>query len=173
LRGILQSLSQTLKSDAGNRIDDLFSFNLQSSMKCLENDAEEVSKSEDSQRVLICHLGTQTEPISHIYQGVALSLKEHIEKNSPTLGRNAQYEKAAAVASLPNYLIVQFARFGYKKANEWAGTSDSKVKLVRNIKFSPTFDLYDIATDDLKKQLSKGRLRVKEHEDKVMELEKK
>jgi len=173
LRGILQSLSQTLTSDAGNRIDDLFSFNLQSSMKCLENDAEEVSKSEDSQRVLICHLGTQTEPISHIYQGVALSLKEHIEKNSPTLGRNAQYEKAAAVASLPNYLIVQFARFGYKKANEWAGTSDSKVKLVRNIKFSPTLDLYDIATDDLKKQLSKGRLRVKEHEDKVMELEKK
>merc|ERR1719174_2078919 len=173
LRGILNCMSQSLPTASGNRIDDLFGIKLRSTLKCLECDEEQPSTTEDSQRALICHLGTQTEPISHIYQGVALSLKEHIEKNSPTLGRNAQYEKAAAVASLPNYLIVQFARFGYKKANEWAGTSDSKVKLVRNIKFSPTLDLYDIATDDLKKQLSKGRLRVKEHEDKVMELEKK
>merc|ERR1719159_1830550 len=142
-------------------------------MKCLENDAEEVSKSEDSQRVLICHLGTQTEPISHIYQGVALSLKEHIEKNSPTLGRNAQYEKASAIASLPEYLIVQFARFGFKGANEWAGTEASKVKLIRNIKFSSTLDLFDCVTDELKKECSTARLKSKEQEDKKAEADRK
>merc|ERR1711865_1244384 len=140
----------------GNRIDELFGFKLRSNMKCLECDEEAPSTNEELQRVLICHLGSQTDPVSHIYQGVQLSLKEHIEKNSPTLGRNAQYEKSAAVSTLPPYLVVQFARFGYKKANDWAGTSDSKVKLVKNCKFSPTFDLYDMASEDLKKQLSKG-----------------
>ena len=83
-------------------------------------------------RVLLCHLGTQTDPVSHITQGAArlkdpistaievrsdahfppqstkvqLSLKEHIEKNSPVLGRNAQYEKTSSIASLPPFLVV-------------------------------------------------------------------
>jgi len=173
LRGILTSLSSALRTPGGNRIDELFGFKLRSSLKCLECDEEAPTTAEETQRVLICHLGTQIEPISHIYQGVQLSLKEHVEKNSPSLGRNAQYEKSAAIASLPSYLVVQFARFGYKKANNWAGTSDSKVKLVKSCKFSPTFDLYDMATEDLKKQLSKGRLRAKEQEDRKMEEEKK
>merc|ERR1719163_673063 len=101
LRGILTSLSAALKtSSGGNRIDDLFGFKQISTLKCLECDEEQPSVAEDSQRVLLCHLGTQTDPVSHIYQGVALSVKEHIEKTSPTLGRNAQYEKNAALASL-------------------------------------------------------------------------
>jgi len=173
LRGILTSLSSSLRTPGGNRIDEIFGFKLRSQMKCLECDEEEPTITEETQRVLICHLGTQTEPISHIYQGISMSMKEHIEKNSPALGRNAQYEKNAAVASLPPFVIVQFARFGFKKANDWAGTSDSKVKLIKNIKFSPTLDLYDCATDDLKKDLSKGRMRAKEQEDKKMEAEKK
>ena len=37
---------------------------------------------------------------------VQLSLKEHIEKNSPVLGRNAQYEKTSSIASLPPFLVV-------------------------------------------------------------------
>merc|ERR1719327_593422 len=116
---------------------------MKSKLKCLESDEEPPSQSEEMTRVLMCHLGNQTEPVSHIYQGVQLSLKEHIEKNSPVLGRNAQYEKSAAIGSLPPYLIVQFARFGFKGANEWAGTEASKVKLTRNIKFASTFDLFD------------------------------
>ncbi|CAE8589048.1 unnamed protein product [Polarella glacialis] len=118
---------------------------------------------------MMCHLGTQTEPVSHIHQGVTLSLKEHIEKSSPVLGRNAQYEKTSSLNSLPPYLVVQFARFGYKGANEWAGTSASKVKLIRKIAFSHTFDVFDCASDDLKKKLSVGRVRKKEQEDIEME----
>merc|ERR1719181_2368325 len=108
-----------------------------------------------------------------MYQGVQLSMKEHIEKNSPTLGRNAQYEKSAALSSLPPYLIVQFARFGYKNANDWAGTSASKVKLTKNVKFQSSFDVYDMCTDDLKKTISSARLKAKEQEDAKMEAEKK
>jgi len=174
LRGMLTSFSAALKTPGGgNRIDDLFSFTLRANMKCLECDEEAPTTMEEQSRVLICHLGTATDAVSHIYQGVTSSLKEHIEKNSPTLGRNAQYEKEAKIASLPPYLVVQFARFGFKGANEWAGTAASKVKLTRNIKFSPTFDLYDAATDELKTALSKGRVKVKEQDDARMEAEKK
>jgi len=174
LRGILTSLSGCLKTaSGGNRIDELFSYKLKSTMKCLECDEEAPTEQEDSERVMICHLGSATEPVSHLYQGVASSFKVHMEKNSPTLGRNAQYEKTSSISELPPYLIVQFARFGFKGANEWAGTEASKVKLTRNIKFSPTFDVFDMTTDDLKKKLSSARVKSKEQEDAKDEAERK
>ncbi|CAK9014042.1 unnamed protein product [Durusdinium trenchii] len=175
LRGLLTSLATTLpgSSESSNRVDELFGYRLKSSLKCLECDEEPPQESEELTRVLMCHLGTQTEPVSHITQGVQLSLKEHIEKNSPVLGRNAQYEKTSTLESLPPYLIVQFARFGYKGANEWAGTSAAKVKLTRKCAFTHTFDILECASDDLKKKLSVGRLRKKEVEDAELERLKK
>mmetsp|Transcript_87606 Transcript_87606/g.225688 ORF Transcript_87606/g.225688 Transcript_87606/m.225688 type:complete len:529 (-) Transcript_87606:93-1679(-) len=169
LRGLLTVLSSTLATGSGNAVDDLFSFNMKSTLKCLECDEEPAQESSEANRVLLCHLGTQTEPISHIHQGVALSMKEHIEKNSPVLGRNAQYEKSSSIASLPPYLIVQFARFGFKGANDWAGTSASKVKLTRKCAFSNTFDVFDCTAPELKKQLSIGRLKKKDKDDAEME----
>jgi len=172
LRGLLTVLSGTLITDAGNKVDDLFSFQLKSTLKCLECDEEAPQETVDAQRVMLCHLGTQTEPVSHIHQGVALSLKEHIEKQSPTLGRNAQYEKTSSLATLPPFMLVQFARFGYKGANDWAGTSASKVKLIRKCSFSSTFDVFDCTSDELKKKLSVGRLKKKEQEDAQLERER-
>eukprot|EP00913_Durusdinium_trenchii_P024436 g22939.t1 len=147
LRGLLTSLATTLpgSSESSNRVDELFGYRLHPGIRA-DLFGRGASESEELTRVLMCHLGTQTEPVSHITQGVQLSLKEHIEKslscrdyafqqrsdvNSPVLGRNAQYEKTSTLESLPPYLIVQFARFGYKGANEWAGTSAAKVKLTR------------------------------------------
>mmetsp|Transcript_7532 Transcript_7532/g.21562 ORF Transcript_7532/g.21562 Transcript_7532/m.21562 type:complete len:535 (-) Transcript_7532:146-1750(-) len=173
LRGLLTVMSGTLNTEnGGNKIDDLFGFRLKSTLKCLECDEEPPQESVEDQRVLMCHLGTQTEPVSHIHQGVSLSFKEHIPKNSPTLGRNAQYEKTSAIASLPPYFIVQFARFGYKGANDWAGTAANKVKLVRRCAFSANFDVFDSCSDELKKKLSVGRLKKKEVEDAQLEKER-
>lgn len=171
LRGILTVLANTLKSSSGtgNRIDELFGFQLQSKLKCLECDEEPPQSSSELQRAMICHLGTQTDPVSHIHQGVQLSLKEHIEKNSPNLGRNAQYEKTSAMASLPPYLLVQFARFGFKGANDWAGTSASKVKLIRRCAFQSSFDVFDCASTELKKKLSVGRVKKKDLDDAELE----
>lgn len=171
LRGLLTVLAGTLPATSGgpNRIDELFGFHLRSKLKCLECDAEPPQESEELQRALICHLGTQTDPVSHIHQGVTLSLKEHIEKSSPALGRNAQYEKTSSLSSLPPYLIVQFARFGFKGANAWAGTDAAKVKLTRKCAFQSMFDAFDCASDDLKKRLSIGRIKKKEQEDVELE----
>lgn len=173
MRGLLQVLSSTLASPGGNLVDDLCGFKIKSTLKCLECDEEPPSVTEESQRLLLCHLGTQTDPISHIGQGVALSLKEHIEKNSPVLGRNAQYEKSSAISTLPPYLILQFARFGYKAANEWAGTDASKVKQVRKIAFSNILDLFDCASDEVKNVLKAGRIKRKEQEDEKLEADRK
>merc|ERR1712113_251496 len=128
-----------------------------SKLKCLECDEEPPTQTEEMQRVMISHLGTQTETVTHILQGVQLSMKEHIEKTSPVLGRIAQYEKTSCLASLPPYLVVQYARFGFKGANEWAGTSAAKVKLTRKCAFSQKFDLFDCASDELKVHLRQGR----------------
>jgi len=172
LRGLLTVLSGSLRGagEGGSKIDELFGFRMKSTLKNLECDEEPAqSSTEENQRVLMCHLGTQNEPVSLIHQGVALSMKEHIEKQSPTLGRNAQYQKSSAMDSMPPYLVVQFARFGYQGANEWAGTTASKVKLTRKCAFSKQFDVLDCASDELKKVLNVGRLKKKEKDDAEME----
>eukprot|EP00929_Paragymnodinium_shiwhaense_P007834 TRINITY_DN111740_c0_g1_i1.p1 TRINITY_DN111740_c0_g1~~TRINITY_DN111740_c0_g1_i1.p1 ORF type:complete len:541 (-),score=235.68 TRINITY_DN111740_c0_g1_i1:215-1837(-) len=174
LKGLFTVMANTLKGSSGNnRIDELFGFQLSSKLKCLECDEEPPTESQELQRALICHLGTQTEPVSHLHQGVQLSLKEHIEKNSTVLGRNAQYEKSSTLASLPPYLVIQYARFGYQSANEWAGTSAAKVKLTRKCAFTKTFDMYDYTSDELKKKLSIGRVKRKEQEDAELEAARK
>jgi len=174
LKGLFTVMAATLKSpNGGNRIDDLFSFQMNSKLKCLECDEEPQTETSELQRNLICHLGTQMEPVSHLHQGVQLSLKEHIEKNSSVLGRNAQYEKSSCMASLPPYLVIQYARFGYQGANEWSGTSATKVKLTRKCQFTKQFDVYDYTTDELKKKLSVGRVKRKEQEDAELEAARK
>ena len=42
---------------------------MKSTLKCLECDEEPPQESDELSRVIICHLGTQTEPVSHITQG--------------------------------------------------------------------------------------------------------
>jgi ubiquitin carboxyl-terminal hydrolase 14 len=169
LRGLLTVLSGTLVNGGTNKIDELFSFRMKSKLKCLECDEEPPTESEEMQRVLMCHLGTQTDTVSHIHQGITLSLKEHVEKNSPVLGRNAQYEKSSALESLPSYLVVQYARFGFKAAHDWAGTAAAKVKITRKCSFGPMFDMFDCASEELRKKLTVGRLKKKEQEDAALE----
>lgn len=170
LKGLLTVLSGTLGGSSGtNKIDELFGFRMKSKLRCLECDEEPPTESEELQRALMCHMGTQTEPVTHIHQGVQLSLKEHVEKNSPMLGRNAQYEKSSALESLPPYMVVQYARFGYKAAHDWAGTAAAKVKVTRKFSFGPLFDLFDCASEELRKQLSVGRLKKKDQDDAELE----
>ena len=77
-----------------------------------------------------------------MHDGVKLSLSETIEKNSPTLGRAAEYEKTSAIASLPQYLIVHFVRFAWKGKSDAAGTEARKVKVCRTIRFGAQTNMY-------------------------------
>ncbi|EER01961.1 tRNA-guaninine transglycosylase, putative [Perkinsus marinus ATCC 50983] len=147
LRALMLNLSDTVKTPHSNVIDDLFGFTMKTRMRCLEAEAEPESVSEERHRVLLCHMGTPTDPVGHLYQGVQLSLKETITKQASVLGRDAEFEKSSAMDSLPEYLIVEFARF------QWKGESTSAGH------FPQVLDVYDFCTEDVRKQLTRGRQR--------------
>lgn len=54
-----------------------------------------------------------------------------LELFSETLGRNTIYKKTYSVSRLPQYLIVHFVRFYWKKESEVAGTKAGKSKILK------------------------------------------
>lgn len=165
LTGLFQVLSGVLKSSERNQVDELFGFKMESKLKCLESEDEPVTEIVEDKRVLLCHLGTPTEPVSMLHRGVELSLKEHVEKTSPTLGRSSRYEKISSMQSLPPFLVVQFARFSWKAKSDSAGTDAGRTKITRKCAFQRTMDVFDFASDELKKELLIGRRRKKDLDD--------
>jgi ubiquitin carboxyl-terminal hydrolase 14 len=121
------------------------------------------------ERFMFCHFGTQTDPIGHLHQGLKMSLEDMVEKNSTSLGRVSQYTKKSALASSPKYLLVQFARFGWKNASTSAGTEASRVKIGRNVQFPKRLDLYEFVTPELKEELQVGRVKESEQKDRDIE----
>ncbi|EER09338.1 tRNA-guaninine transglycosylase, putative, partial [Perkinsus marinus ATCC 50983] len=154
LRALMLNLSDTVKTPHSNVIDDLFGFTMKTRMRCLEAEAEPESVSEERHRVLLCHMGTPTDPVGHLYQGVQLSLKETITKQAAVLGRDAEFEKSSAMDSLPEYLIVEFARFQWKGESTSAGTHATRTKITRKVTFPQVLDVYDFCTEDVRKQLT-------------------
>lgn len=60
---------------------------------------------------------------------------------------------------MPSYLIVQMVRFFWKEVNE-PDTQFNKsqaTKICRVVDFGARLDLFEFCTEDLKKQLQKGR----------------
>ena len=150
---------RALLSDTENGSSSLFSFQTVSEWKCLESAEEPSPKVSEELKSLTCHMGTQLEPVSHLHEGLALSMKEKVSKTSTHLGRLAEFEKHAGMATLPEYLIVQFARFQWKAKSDSAGTEATKTKIIRKINFQKTLDVYDLCTSDVKAELDRGRER--------------
>jgi ubiquitin carboxyl-terminal hydrolase 14 len=151
LRALLQSLHET---------DPLFSFTLESVWRCLESETEPLSTMVEEHKTLTCHMGTQLEPVSHLHDGVQLSLKETITKEAATLGnKSVQFEKKSGISSLPPYLVVQFARFQWKAKSDSAGTEATKTKITRRVTFQKTLDVYDFCSDSIRADLDLGRER--------------
>jgi len=152
-------------------VDSLFAFHTESSWKCLESESEPVSTVSENLLSLTCHMGTQLEPVNHLHEGIQLSLKEVISKEASSLGRSARFEKRTGLASLPQYLMVQLARFQWKAKSDSAGTEATKTKIIRKITFQKTLDVYDLCTDSVKTQLDAGRERRRELIDAGAQLE--
>lgn len=51
---------------------------------------------------------------AHSHAVVPQSLTQKIEKNSPTLGRNADYTAASRLSRIPSYLTVHMVRFAWR-----------------------------------------------------------
>jgi len=114
---------------------------------------EEPTKSSDVFFKLDCHIGKDT---NHLQDGIMEGLKEQIEKQSPTLNRNALYTKQSRISRLPKYLTVHFVRFYWKRETQ------KKAKIMRKVTFPAELDVVEFCTEELRKQLVPIRDKVRE-----------
>lgn len=150
---ILQSWREPLKKNAANNdlIARLFEIELENQTKCVENPDEPASVSHESVLRLSCFIENGAKPVDLIQDGIRMGLEGQIEKNSPSLGRNALYSKESRINKLPSYLCVNFVRFYFKQASEVAGTEAGRAKILRSVTFSKTLDVFEFCSDSLKK----------------------
>lgn len=114
---------------------------------------EPVIESDDVFLKLDCHID---QSVNHLRDGLLAGLTEEIEKNSPTLGRNAIYTKTSRVSRLPKYLTVHFVRFFWKKDIQ------KKAKILKKVTFPEELDAVEFCTDDLRKRLIPVRDKVRD-----------
>eukprot|EP00536_Pseudo-nitzschia_multiseries_P001665 jgi/Psemu1/181578/e_gw1.21.70.1 len=130
-------------------------------------------KSFDLLRKLVCNIqggsdGTAQTNVTHLAEGIALSLNGSIEKRSEVLGRDAVWTRKQRIARLPPVLTVQFGRFYWKATPDSQDHSGVKCKVMKPVAFNSTFDIYDFCTDEVKKELKKSRDKaLKEEEDRI------
>ena len=179
---------------ATNLIDALFGLKMQETLTCdefddkgasgddkmQEDDDAKVSamveppvKSFDLHRKLVCNIqggsdGTAQTNVSHLAEGIALSLNGSIEKRSEVLGRDAVWTRKQRIARLPPILTVQFGRFYWKATPDSADHAGVKCKVMKPVTFNSMFDIYEFCTDEVKKELKKSRDKaLKEEEDRI------
>ena len=130
-------------------------------------------KSYDLHRKLVCNIqggsdnSAQTN-VSHIAEGIALSLNGTIEKHSDVLGRDAVWTRKQRIARLPPVLAVQFGRFYWKATPDSQDHAGVKCKVMKPVAFNGDFDVYEFCSDEVQKELKKSRDKaLKEEEDRI------
>ena len=131
-------------------------------------------KSYDLLRKLVCNIqggsdgnSAQTN-VTHLAEGIALSLNGTIEKRSDVLGRDAVWTRKQRIARLPPILTVQFGRFYWKATPDSQDHTGVKCKVMKPVTFNSTFDIYEFCSEDVKKELKKSRDKaLKEDEERI------
>lgn len=141
-------------------VDQFFGGDFQTTMKCLESPDEDAKVSTESFYQLSCFIEKE---IKYLQSGLKSGLEGEISKNSPSLGRDARYQKTSKISRLPAYLTIQMVRFFYK------GKEAVSAKILKDIKFPLSLDVYDLCTPELQKRLTPAREAFKIEEDKAVE----
>ncbi len=181
---------------AGNLIDAVFGLKMEETLTCdelatatatpaatttMETDDHHPSllveppvTSYDLHRKLVCNIQGGSDAssqvnITHIIEGIQLSLSGSLEKYSDALGRNAQWTRTQRIARLPPYLVVQFGRFYWKATPDSQDHAGVKCKVMKPVGFQSVLDVYDFCTDDVKRVLKVARDKARqEEEDRVV-----
>ncbi|KAL4309762.1 hypothetical protein GQ457_01G019290 [Hibiscus cannabinus] len=160
---LLYTLSQSLRSPGSSEnidtVKDLFGIELASRIHCQES-GEESSEAE-SVYSLKCHISQE---VNHLHEGLKHGLKSELEKASPALGRSAIYLKESRINGLPRYLTIQFVRFFWKRE------SNQKAKILRKVDYPLELDIYDLCSEELRKQLEGPRQILRDEEGKKLGL---
>ncbi|XP_063779640.1 ubiquitin carboxyl-terminal hydrolase 14 [Pseudophryne corroboree] len=139
-------------------IDQYFSIEFESSMKCTESEEEEVTKSKENQLQLSCFINQE---VKYLFTGLKLRLQEEITKHSPSLQRNALYIKTSKISRSPAYLTIQMVRFFYKEKES------VNAKVLKDVKFPLMLDIYELCTPELQEKMVPYRSKFKDLDDKV------
>ena len=75
--------------------------------------------------------------------------------------------KVSTATRLPKYVAINLIRFFYKQDKQVSA------KVLKDVKFPESFDLWDICDEELKEKLKPMREKLKEVQDKEMELKAK
>jgi len=160
---LLRMLQQRLKSKSSppdasytGFIDQYFGGRFKVTLKNTEcEDEPEATSSEDFLQ-LSCFISAD---VKYLQSGLRAALHEAITKNSSKLERDAVYNKTRQIARLPAYLSVQFVRFQFKER------SATNAKILKDIKFSLSLDVFELCTKELQEKLLPIREKFKEIED--------
>ncbi|KIV85135.1 hypothetical protein PV11_00869 [Exophiala sideris] len=158
---ILHQIRQKLKVKGGNDERDIAfidrymagKFHTSLAPPAEVTESEPVLESDETFLKLDCHIGNTTQ---HLRDGILAGLSEEIEKNSPTLNRDAIYTKTSRVSRLPKYLTVHFVRFFWKKDVQ------KKAKILKKVTFPEELDVVEFCTDDLRDRLIPVRDKVRD-----------
>lgn len=154
---------------ASNLVDAVFGIKMEETLTCDEvSDAsmEPPVVAFDLHRKLVCNIqggsdgGSSTASdinVTHIAQGIQLSLNGKIEKHSDALGRNAIWTRQQCIARLPPILAVQFGRFYWKATPDSQDHAGVKCKVMKPVAFTNILDVYEFCNKEVQGTLKVAR----------------
>jgi len=136
-------------------VEQFMTGEMTSELKCDEAPEEPPTTMKEKITKVSCNISKET---NFMHSGIMSSLDQTIEKNSPTLGREASYTQHSRISRLPSNLTVHMVRF------HWRRDIGKKAKIMRKVKFPFELDALDMVTDELKRKLANANGKVKEIE---------
>lgn len=135
-----------------NAVDSLFGITTVAVDTCTEEGSTETVTRRDTVRTLKCHI---VQSVNHLVDGLSAALSETIDMVSESLGRSARWARVSRLDTLPPYLAVQFVRFAWKPVER------VRAKILRNVSFPLTLDVYDFCTEESLSRMAGARERAR------------
>lgn len=148
----MRILQENLKSTGKRKdlVDQYFGVDYSVTMKCKDEEATEEPETKFSESSLQVNCFISHE-VKYMMTGIKSKLSEELTKNSPSLGRDAKYQRESKISRLPSYLCIQMVRFYFKEKG------NINAKILKDVKFPMSFDMYELCTPELQKKLSPMR----------------
>jgi len=158
---MLQQKTQAIENPKySNAVEQFFGIECQSELKCIESEEEPVSKDVEKFLQYSCYIDKD---VKYLHTGLKNRLQDTLNKNSATLGRNAEYLKTMSVIRLPGYITIQMVRFQFKMKEA------VNAKVLKDIKFPAMLDMFDMCSKELQDKLRPMRTKFKDYEDWLVE----
>ncbi|EJF59278.1 cysteine proteinase [Dichomitus squalens LYAD-421 SS1] len=142
------------ESATGKFVEQYMTGELRRTLKLKESEASDEPESVSYEKVLkiSCNISNA---VNYMQQGIMEALDGEIEKQSPSLGREAVYTSTQRLSRLPTYLTVHMVRFAWKR------DIGKKAKIMRRVKFPTEYDALEIATPELAEKLLPASRKLK------------